>query len=84
MICEIVVFILKIHFPVVDIYFQDYGARQVVNLNKDNVLFAEEHVDLNHVLADQANPNLSISKATFRFTGLTISLTVIQRKEERK
>jgi chromosome segregation ATPase len=29
------------------------AEQEVVALNKDNVLFAEEHVDLNHVLSDQ-------------------------------
>merc|ERR1711937_178992 len=29
------------------------AEQEVVHLNKDNVLFAEEHVDLNHVLSDQ-------------------------------
>jgi len=52
---------------------------EVVNLNKDNVLFAEEHVDLNHVLADQetrlADLDRRIESSASRLAALCDALT---------
>merc|ERR1711937_659320 len=55
------------------------AEQEVVLLNKDNVLFTEEHVDLNHVLSDQetrlADLDRRIESSCQRISSLCDALT---------